>query len=90
MKASVLPFIADPGQLEAKVLGFIQLQSEQLNLPTCSLPGYRFSAHVGFPLISWQVHTRPGPFSGREAGVRLEVRRCTVSMQPLLQALLAK
>lgn len=49
----------------------------QVTLPTCSLPGYRFSAHVGFPLISWQVHASPGPFPVRKVGIRFGVTRCT-------------
>ena len=63
----ILPFTAEAGQLKAKALGLLQLHSENLNLPTCSLPGYRFSAHV-----SWQVPTSPGPFSGRGLGILFE------------------
>lgn len=65
---SILPFTAEAGQLKAKALGLLQLHSENLNLPTCSLPGYRFSAYV-----SWQVPTSPGPFSGRGLGILFEM-----------------
>lgn len=70
---SVSPFTAEPGQLKAQALGLIQLHSQDLNLLTCSLPGYRFSAHVSCPLVSWQVPTSPGPFSGRGLGILFEM-----------------
>lgn len=46
-----------------KDVSFIPHVSKQLDLPTCSLPGIQFSAHLAFPLISWQVCTGLDPFS---------------------------
>lgn len=72
------PSVEEVGWLQAKTLGFIQLLSKQLDLPTCRLPGCRFSAHVGLPLF----RSRPLPW---QRGWRSlwSLRMCSRSSQVL-------
>lgn len=78
-KPSVLPFCTEAGQLVAKTLGFLRHHSQLLSLPTCSLLKYKFSAHLGFWLISWASSLLSRPLPWQTGGWLLWSLGCTAA-----------